>query len=510
MKNEGKKGDENFDFDLIVIGGGPAGYTAAIHARQHSLTTALVEERELGGTCLNRGCIPTKALIDVANVLRTIRDAAKRGLDFTGADPSKFGVKMPDILKSKERMVKKMTTGIAVLLRENNVTTLSGTASLTVPKTAGEPFVVTVTKDGNSKQYKSRKVILATGSVPSELAIRGADSPKLADRIFNSDAMLDINFVPEKLIVIGGGVIGIELAQVFHEFGSKVQIVEMQSSLVNSILDTEIEDALKKSLNARGIVVRTDASIESIESTESGLRLNLTDGEKIEGTHILSAIGRKPDRRILDAIGVTETFVNVDERMRTKIPGLFAVGDINGQCMLAHAAMRMGRIAAISTGDELLGEQAGFEPELETLRRETTRYPELIAELFPFYSPIVIYGEPEVACIGLPEKLARQRFGNDIKVGHFPMAANGRAVASCSQEGFVKVVRCESNDRLIGVQIIGSYASEIINEASAVFFTATPLRQLQQALHAHPTFGEAFVEAVADSRGEAVHIPPKK
>ena len=497
-------------YDLVVIGGGPAGYTAAIHARRRSLTVALVEERELGGTCLNRGCIPTKAYLDAAQTLRDAHDGMKRGLRFGEADPSQFGIDMLKLLAAKERIVKRMSAGIGVLMRENAVIQLSGTASLKLPPHSGKPFVVTVTNGAEEKCCFAKKVILATGSQPVALPIPGGDAPQLTGRILNSDTILKIDKVPEKLLILGGGVIGIEMAQIFQAFGSQVRILEMLPALGSGALDQEIADTLRKSLIARGITVHTNVRAMSVEPTADGLRLSLTNGDQFEATHLLSAVGRRPDRRILDAVGLSEHFVSVDERMRTSIPGLLAPGDVNGQCMLAHAAMEMGRIAAIAVGDELLGEASGFEPELETLRREHTRFPDMLEPFFPCYIPIVIYGDPEIACIGLTEENARKRFGNDVRVGRFPMAANGRAVATGRPEGFVKVVRSDSNDRLLGVQAVGCGAAEMINEASTVFYTSMAMRHWEGAIHAHPTYGEALIEAVADSRGEALHLPPRR
>lgn len=499
-------------YDLIVVGGGPAGYTAAIHAVRKGLRVALVEERELGGTCLNRGCIPTKAYLDTASLLDSYAEAAKRGVDFGDADPKRFSVSMQKVLAYKQRIIKKLSAGIGVLLRENGVPVLKGTASLRLPGGPEEPFTVEVagTDPGT---VTAKKIILACGSCVAPLPVAGDEVPEVAARLLTSDSVLEIDFVPEKLVIIGGGVIGVEMGRIFKSFGAQVHIVEALPRLA-PFLDEEIAAHLRKSLTGSGIKVSVGTKVERVDFQPEGptpLALTLSDESKIEASHVLQAVGRVPDRRLtqpLETLGLKSTglagFVAADRAMRTSIPGLFAVGDVNGQCMLAHAAIEMGHVAAEAAVAELTDVPADGKGGAGFLNEKDS-------DVFPNPVPGCIYGEPEVGYIGLTESVARERFGDaGIAVGRFPFAANGRAVAAGHQDGFVKVVRHREDDRILGVHIIGPAASELINEASLAQNLGCGSGQWLAAVHAHPTYGEALTGALADARGESPHSPPKK
>ncbi len=504
-------------FDILIIGGGPAGYSAAICAAQRAgrqgLNIGLVESRQLGGTCLNRGCIPTKALLDTASILDSLENASKRGIDVSGS----VGVDMKKVLRWKERIVKKMSTGVAVLLRENDVPVIEGKA--VVSQTA-EGFQVSVTKNDQTDQYTAKKVIFAAGSTPTRIQLPGLDDPMLAGRILTSDELLDLDFVPEKLLVLGGGVIGIESARIFRSFGSEVRIVEALPRLL-PFLDADVSALLTKTLLARKVGITTGVQATDVRGTENGLVLSLASGEEIEATHLLVAVGRSPN---VDGISPElktalnsdrRGFLPVDARMRTTVTGFFAPGDVNGRCLLAHAAIEMGRIAA-ETAVEELGKNVDSESALEEYRRrilEKPRNDELPSkdtDFFPFYVPSCVYGEPEIGSIGWTEEQARERFGDRIRVGRFPFAANGRAVAAGVQEGFAKVIRLADSNRVLGVHLIGPGASELINEASTIFSLDGLVDQWAATIHAHPTYGEALAEAAADSLGAALHLPPRK
>ena len=491
-------------YDIFVIGGGPAGYSAAIHAvKLGAQSVALVESRQLGGTCLNRGCIPTKALLDTAGIMDSLADGAKRGIDISGS----VNLDMQKVLRFKERIVKKLSTGVAVLLRDASVPVIEGTATIAQTENG---FRISVTKDGQTQEFTAKKVIFAAGSIPTRIPLPGADDPNIATRILTSDELLDLDFVPKKLLVLGGGVIGIEAARIFRSFGGEVHIVEALSRLL-PFMDADISALLTKTLSAKKIKISTNVQATGVRATETGLVLSLSTGEEIDGTHLLVAVGRSPNTSSLspelktvlksDARG----FIPVDHQMRTTLPGFFAPGDANGQSMLAHAAMEMGRRAAEAAIDEMEKNTVPREPSLEELRRrglekwDKTDFPNRETEFFPFYVPCCVYGDPEIGVIGWTEEEARERFGDRIKIHRSLFAANGRAVTVDRQEGFAKVVYLEDLDRIVGVHLIGPGASETINEAATIFSLGVRTSHWAATLHAHPTYSETLAEAVADT-----------
>ncbi len=508
-------------YDILVIGGGPAGYSAAIHAAKqgskNSLRIGIVESRQLGGTCLNRGCIPTKTLLDTAGILDSLADAPKRGIELCG----NASVDMKKVLQFKNRVVKKMNMGVGVLLRENSVPVIQGTAK--VESTEGG-FRVSVTNGDKTGILTTMKLILATGSEPTRIPLAGLDDPDISQRILTSDELLDLDFVPEKLLILGGGVIGVEAARIFRSFGSDVHIVEALPRLL-PFVDTEIVSVLTKSLNGRKIKVSTGVQATAVEKTESGIALLLADGQRLEASHLLLSVGRSPNTSILSD-GLKSSlkldrrgFISVDHWMKTSVPGLFAPGDVNGLCMLAHAAIEMGRLAATAAVEELIpnldDSDTPDESAIEEFRRRIlekpnhSMLPSLLESFFPFYVPGCVYGEPEIGYIGWTEEQAKDKLGDRIRIGRFPFGANGRAAASGQQEGFVKVIRFIETETIVGVHIIGPCASELINEVSAIMYAGGNVDQWAASIHAHPTYGEALVEAAADSLGTALHLPPK-
>lgn len=490
----------NQAYELIVLGGGPGGYTAALRAAKLGRNVALVEEQELGGTCLNRGCIPTKAYMDTAKTLHGLREAAKRGIDFGDADPATFRVDMKKVLAYKQRIVKRMTAGIGVLLRENGVRLLRGFGTVDFPEGDYRPMKVHV-EGPDAGDYHADHLILATGSKPAPLPLPYENVTEITDRLLDSDRALEIDFVPERLLVIGGGVIGMEMARIFKAFGSaEVHIVEAMPRLCPQ-LDHEISETLLRSLKSDKIDVSLARKVVSIKAVTDGLQSELDDGTNIEASHVLVAVGRVPDLRFLgnakptadDWVSDRRAFLKVGSRMQTITDGVYAIGDVTGLCMLAHAAMEMGEIVA-----GLFAKKAAL---------SSTEQPH---PFLPLLVPGCIYGEPEVASIGLTEDQAREESGIQLAVGRFPFAANGRAVASGHPEGFVKVLRNSLNDQILGVHMIGSGVSELVNEAAMAMHRAIPARDWCTLVHAHPTLGEALLEAVADSRGEALHLPPRR
>jgi len=460
----------SFDFDVAVIGGGPAGYTAAIRAAQLGGKVILFEKNKLGGTCLNRGCIPTKTYIKTAEYMRHIRRAAERGIV---SDPH-AAVDMARVEAYKESVVERLTGGIAVLLRSNQVLVEKGDAEL-----ADDHTVVC-----NGKPFTAGKIIICSGSRPAQLPIPGADHPAVID----SDGILSAKKLPEKLCVIGGGVVGCEIACAFRAFGSQVTVIEMLPRLVAN-MDEAVSEAIQRSLAADGVEIYTGTAVKSIEDASEKMAAVVTETGRIECDRVLVAAGRRAD---LDCLGALKDKIRmeygsivVNDRMETNITGIYAAGDATGKFMLAHAAFKMAETAAANA----MGGN----------------------ETSPLnYVPSCVYTIPEAAGVGLSEREARSRHGSGVSVGVFPLAANGRSLASGEGEGFVKVIIEKTFGEILGVHIVGTNAAEMIAEPAALMsMEITAYEVVDNMVHAHPTFMEAFMEACADALGRSIHLPKK-
>lgn len=462
-----KKSDSAYD--VVVIGGGPAGYVAAIKAAQVGGKVAIVEKSELGGTCLNRGCIPTKAYLHNAEIIEGVKHAAGRGIMIENPN---FTVDMEKVLGMKSKVVKKLVGGVGALLKSNGVDVFKG--------------VGTITKDKNvlvngEKLIETDKIILAGGSKVSKISIPGIES-KL---VMTSDDILELNEVPQTLAVIGGGVVGVELGQAFSTFGSKVTVVEMMDRIVPG-MDGEVSNTLRTALEKKGMTIMTSTKLQEIIEENGKLRIKLEGKEDLIVDRALLSIGRVPD---LEGIGEIEFElergrIKVDEFMETSVKGIYAPGDINGTKMLAHAAFRMGEVAA----------------------ENAVNGNHHVAKLD--LTPAAIYTMPEVAMVGLTEEQAREQY--DISVGKFSFAANGRAIASDEDFGFIKVIADKKYGEILGVHIIGPAAAEIINEASSIMEMEITVEEMLKTIHGHPTYSEVMYEAFADVLGLAVHAPKKK
>ena len=462
-----KKSDSAYD--VVVIGGGPAGYVAAIKAAQVGGKVAIVEKSELGGTCLNRGCIPTKAYLHNAEIIEGVKHAAGRGIMIENPN---FTVDMDKVLGMKSKVVKKLVGGVGALLKSDGVDVFKG--------------VGTITKDKNvlvngEKLVETDKIIFAGGSKVSRINIPGMDS-KL---VMTSDDILELNEVPETLAVIGGGVVGVELGQAFSTFGSKVTVVEMMDRIVPG-MDAEVSNTLRTALEKKGMTIMTSTKLQEIVEKDGKLHIKLEGKEDLVVDRALLSIGRVPD---LEGIGEVEFElergrIKVDEFMETSVKGIYAPGDINGTKMLAHAAFRMGEVAA----------------------ENAVNGNHHVAKLD--LTPAAIYTMPEVAMVGLTEEQAREKY--DISVGKFSFAANGRAIASDEDFGFIKVIADKKYGEILGVHIIGPAAAEIINEASSIMEMEITVEEMLKTIHGHPTYSEVMYEAFADVLGLAVHAPKKK
>lgn len=462
-----EKGED--EFDVVVIGGGPAGYVAAIRAAQVGGKVAVVEKSELGGTCLNRGCIPTKTFLKNAEIIEGIEMSSKRGIIL---ENEKFTIDMPKVISLKNEIVKTLTNGVQGLLKSNSIKIFKGVGKINKDK----DVVI-----NGEKVLRTNKIILAGGSKVGSVNIPGIESK----RVLTSDDILDLKELPKSLAVIGGGVVGVELGQAYLSFGSEVTVIEMMDRIVPGV-DREASETLRKALEKKGMKILTSSKIKEIIDEGNKLRIKLEDKEDVVAEKALLSIGRVPD---LEAVGELDLEmergkIKVDKYMETSVKGVYAPGDINGIKMLAHAAFRMGEVAAENA---ILGNH-------REIKLETT--------------PSAIYTIPEVGMVGLTEEEAKEKY--DINIGKFAFVGNGRALASGDTTGFVKVIADKKYGEILGVHIVGQSAAEIINEASSLMAMEITVDEVIKTIHGHPTFSEALFEACADVLGEAIHLPKKK
>ncbi|MGT2772004.1 dihydrolipoyl dehydrogenase [Streptococcus marimammalium] len=456
------------EYDVIVVGGGPAGYYAAIRAAQLGGKIAIVEKSEFGGTCLNKGCIPTKTYLKNAEILEGLKIAAGRGINLASTN---YTIDMDKTVDFKNSVVKKLTSGVSGLLKANKVTMFNGLGKVNPDKTV----VI------GSQTIKGHNIILATGSKVSRINIPGIDSK----HVLTSDDILDLREIPKSLAVIGGGVVGVELGLVFASYGTEVTVVEMADRIIPA-MDREISLELQKILSKKGMKFMTSVSLEEIVETNNQLTLKVSGQEVVVDKALLS-IGRVPQLNGLEDLNLEleRGRIKVNEYQETSIPGIYAPGDVNGQKMLAHAAYRMGEVAA------------------ENAMRGNIRKANLT------YTPAAVYTHPEVAICGLTEEQAREQYG-DVLIGRNSFTGNGRAIASNEDHGFVKVIADAKYHEILGVHIVGPSAAEMINEASTIMESELTVDEVALSIHGHPTFSEVMYEAFMDVLGEAIHNPPRR
>lgn len=458
------------NYQVVVIGGGPAGYVAAIRAAQLGAKVAIVEKGTFGGTCLNVGCIPTKTYLKNAEIIEHIQAAASRGIII---DSTMIKIDMEKVQEYKNGVVKKLTSGVVALLKSNGVDIYQGVGRIN----KNNDVVV-----NDSQIIKADKIILAGGSKASRINIPGIESKK----VLTSDELLAVKEVPGTLAVIGGGVIGTEMGQSFAGLGSKVIIIEMMDRIVPT-LDQEVSAELLRHMKKKGIEVMTSTRITEIVDKGDKLEIRIEGKDPVIADKALISIGRTPDLEGLGEVKpeIERGKIKVNEYMETSVKGIYAPGDVNGIKMLAHVAFRMGEVAA------------------ENAVKGNHRKVNLLS------APSVVYTSPEVAQVGMTEEQALEKY-DDIRIGRFNFAANGRALASGDAVGFVKVIADNRYGEILGVHIIGPSAAEIITQASLIMEMEITVNEAVNTIYGHPTYSEALIEAFNDVLGEAVHIPKKK
>jgi len=454
---------------ITIIGGGVAGYPAAIKAARMGADVTLIEKDFLGGTCLNRGCIPTKSLLHAGEVVQTMKESKTFGINCKG-----YTVDFSKVFKRKEAVVQQLRQGVEGLLRAKKIRVVQGTAELMDSLTI-------LIKDTKEK-IKSDKILIASGSKPGFVNIKGCDSPN----VFNSDKVLDLKKLPKSIAIIGGGVIGVEFAQIFHHLGAKVTILELLDGLIPGA-DSEIAHALEQSLVDMGIEVVTSAAIQEIfgKKGKSEILYTKTEDEKrLSVEKIFLCVGRTPDISSLNVENVGLAYekgtILVNDRMETNVPGIYAAGDVIGGIMLAHTATYEAECAVSNA----LGQESIINYKV---------------------MPSCIYTDPEVASVGLTEKEAKDKY--EIKVGRFPFYACGKALVLDRTNGMIKIICDKQFGEVLGVHIIGPRATDMISEAVLGMTMEMTVEEMAHAVHPHPTLSEAMMEAALSLCGGAVHMP---
>ncbi len=455
------------EFDVAIIGSGSAGYVSAIRAADLGKKVLVIEHREVGGTCLNRGCIPTKALLKVAEVYETAKNSKTFGITVENVsyDPEA-------IQRRKQAVVKRLVSGIEFLFKSRKITVKKGTGKIldehTVEISTGETV-------------KAKDIVIATGSEPAMIPVFKIDHKN----VLTSDDALNLTKLPKDILIVGAGAIGTEFATFLSAFGVKVTVVEMMPQVVPTLKDKKLAGMIQRLLEKRGVKILTGTKIENVEVAKDGEVVStLSSGEEIHTEKVLVSIGRKLNS---DSIGLENVGVKtergrilIDEYLRTNVPNIYAIGDVTGGLLLAHKAMKEGETAA-----EVI---AGLDRKMDYR-----------------VVPWAIFTTPEIAAVGLTEEEAKEK-GIEVKTGEFPFTANGKAVSMNAVDGEVKVVAKKDTGEIIGAQIIGPEASVMIAELALAVEKKLTLRDVADTIHTHPTLAEATMEAAKDALGEVIHM----
>ena len=460
---------------MAIIGTGPGGYVAAIRAGQLGLKTAVIErDTRFGGTCLLRGCIPTKALLRDAHLLQEVKRASQQGLFKTG----EIGIDFDKIQERKSDIVGKMANGVDFLLRKNKITSFKSYSTII------SPSQIAVTGDGVNTEVHARNIIVATGSEAKSLPGYNIDEKSILSNI----GALDLKQIPKSMLIVGAGAVGVEFASIYNGFGSKVTLLEVLPNIV-PLEDGEISKELKRVFTKRGIEVYTKAKLESAKAKDGGVEVTFQtekgEVKKYTAEKLLMATGRGPNTVDigLEKIGVTTDrgFIKVNEYMETNVKGVYAIGDVTPSPLLAHVASQEGIVA---------------------VEKIASKHP---APINYNHVPSCTYCEPQVASVGLNEAKAGEA-GYTVKVGKFPFTAIGKARIEDAMDGFVKVVADQKYGEILGVHMIGGTVTEMIAEAVAAIALEGTVDDLINTIHAHPTLAEATHEAMENVFGAAIHI----
>jgi len=468
----------SINVDALVIGAGPGGYHAAIRLGQLGKKVVCFDRDEVGGVCLNWGCIPTKALLHVGEISRQIEHAAEIGITVPKAEIDRAGV-----AAFKDKVVKANVGGVQQLFKGNNVTFAYGDASFVSKNT-----VALKKKDGGTDEYTAPAIVIATGAAPIDVKAW----PRDGETIVNSDDAVKLKRIPRNLLVVGGGVIGLEFATVYSRFGAKVLVVEALPQIITGT-DLEISKTLGRILKKQGIEIALDTKVETLEKTGDGaikatINGTFTNGKAEQRTFdmVLVAVGRRPvtDTLNLAAAGLAvdeKGFIAVDAQRKTKVDGIYAIGDVTGAPLLAHKAMKEGVVAA----EVIAGDRA--------------------SAFDPVAIPNCIYTDPEVATVGLSEEDAKAA-GYDVRIGKFPLVASGRARTMNETDGLIKLVGDAKTDALLGMHIVAPQAESLIGEGVIALEMGATVEDIGLSIHPHPTLTESIMDAAEAMHGKAIHI----
>ncbi|GER74956.1 dihydrolipoyl dehydrogenase [Weizmannia acidilactici] len=465
-------GDFPIETDTIVIGAGPGGYVAAIRAAQLGQKVTIVEKQFIGGVCLNVGCIPSKALISAAHRYEYATES-----DSLGISAENVKVNFGKVQEWKSGVVKKLTGGVESLLKGNKIDIVRGEAYFV------DDHTLRVMDEKSAQTYTFKNAILATGSRPIELP-----TFKYSERVIDSTGALNLKEIPEKLVIIGGGVIGMELGTAYAKFGTKVTILEGAKDIIGGAFEKQMTSLVVRKLKNRGVDIITEAMAKGVEDNENGVVVTYeAEGEehKVEGDYVLVTVGRRPNT---DELGLEQLnikmnqrgIIEIDKQCRTSVPNIYAIGDIVPGPQLAHKASYEGKIAAEAI--------AGKPSEIDYLG-----------------IPVIVFSDPELATVGYTELQAKEE-GIDYVAAKFPYGANGRALALEAGEGFVKLITRKEDGLLIGGQIVGVSASDIISEIGLAIEAGMTAEDIALTIHAHPTLGEITMEAAEVALGTPIHI----
>jgi len=458
-------------FDIAVVGAGPGGYVAAIKAAQKGKKVALIEKKDVGGVCLNVGCIPSKSLLSHSALLKKIQRADKYGIKV-----EKVSYDYSTIHAHKEQVVQKLRSNLIGLIKSNGIVTFKGRAKFETPKKLkilGE----------DNLWIHAENIIIATGSEPIDIPAFPCDH----QNILNSTSALDLKKLPQSIAIIGGGYIGCEFASLFADFGVKVTIIESLPTIVQG-QEKQIATALTTAFKKSGMEIKSNCTVQSIERKNTGVTLTLNGGEKLDVEKVLVSVGRKLNTGELglEKIGIKEEengAIAVNNRMETSIKGVYAIGDITAVAMLAHVASHQGIVAATNA--------SGFE-----------------AHIHYHAIPSVIFTHPEIASVGLTSEQAQKK-GIDFSVGTYPFQALGKSMAALETQGFVQILSQKKTGEILGAHVIGDEASTLIAEMALAKHNELTLDCIMDTIHAHPTLSEAWLEAAFIAKGTPLHFPPK-